>query len=49
MIGTDFRGPDYFTGRLKQTDPEVHEAIAGELARQQNQIELIVSDNIVRG
>lgn len=49
MIGTDFRGPDYFTGRLKQTDPEPHEAIAGELARQQSRIELIASENFVRG
>ncbi len=47
MSGTDTPGPDYFTGRLKQMDREVYEAIAGELARQQNQIELIASENIV--
>ena len=44
---TDDAQPDYFTGRLKQTDREVYRAIAGELARQQNQIELIASENIV--
>ena len=37
----------YFTGALAAVDPEVHAAIAGELARQQNQIELIASENIV--
>lgn len=47
MSGTDTPGPDFFTGRLKQMDREVHQAIAGELARQQNQIELIASENIV--
>ena len=39
----------YFTGALAAVDPEVHAAIAGELARQQNQIELIASENIVSG
>jgi glycine hydroxymethyltransferase len=38
---------EYFTGTLAGVDPEVHAAIAGELARQQNQIELIASENIV--
>lgn len=38
---------EYFTGTLAAIDPEVHAAIAGELARQQNQIELIASENIV--
>ncbi len=47
MSGTDTPGPNFFTGRLKQTDREVYQAIAGELARQQNQIELIASENIV--
>ena len=40
---------EYFTGTLASVDPEVHAAIAGELARQQNQIELIASENIVSG
>ena len=37
----------YFTKRLSEVDPEVHAAIQGELARQQDQIELIASENIV--
>ncbi len=39
--------PDYFTGALGAVDPEVAAALAGELARQQDQIELIASENIV--
>ena len=38
---------EYFAGTLADIDPEVHAAIAGELARQQDQIELIASENIV--
>jgi glycine hydroxymethyltransferase len=37
----------YFTDHLKTTDPEIYAAVAGELARQQDQIELIASENIV--
>ncbi|MBI3441245.1 MAG: serine hydroxymethyltransferase [Proteobacteria bacterium] len=37
----------FFTGELRQADPEVFAAIAKELERQQNQIELIASENIV--
>ncbi|MGQ0676172.1 MAG: serine hydroxymethyltransferase [Rhodospirillales bacterium] len=36
-----------FTETLEQADPEVAEAIAGELHRQQDQIELIASENLV--
>lgn len=36
----------FFNGQLKQTDPEIFNAISGELHRQQNQIELIASENI---
>jgi glycine hydroxymethyltransferase len=36
----------FFEGHLKDTDPEIHKAIEGELGRQQNQIELIASENI---
>jgi glycine hydroxymethyltransferase len=39
----DTNGPE----RLATSDPEVAAAIAGELARQQSQIELIASENIV--
>jgi glycine hydroxymethyltransferase len=37
----------FFTGRLADADPAIAEAIAAELDRQQNQIELIASENIV--
>ncbi|HEX8481506.1 MAG TPA: serine hydroxymethyltransferase [Allosphingosinicella sp.] len=37
----------FFTGRLKEADGAVAQAIAAELDRQQNQIELIASENIV--
>ncbi|MDZ4323399.1 MAG: serine hydroxymethyltransferase, partial [Alphaproteobacteria bacterium] len=38
---------NFFTESLAQTDPEIHAAIRGELKREQNQIELIASENIV--
>ncbi len=37
----------FFTNRLAAADPELAAAIRGELRRQQNQIELIASENIV--
>src|SRR5690606_13395321 len=37
----------FFTSDLADVDPEINGAIAGELARQQDQIELIASENIV--
>ncbi len=37
----------FFSASLAQADPEVAEAIAGELGRQQHEIELIASENIV--
>ncbi|WP_333669663.1 serine hydroxymethyltransferase [Elioraea tepidiphila] len=37
----------FFTAPLAEVDPAVAEAIAGELARQQDGIELIASENIV--
>ncbi len=39
--------PDFFSAPLKGSDPEMAEAIAGELKRQQQHIELIASENIV--
>ncbi|MGF1608001.1 MAG: serine hydroxymethyltransferase [Kiloniellales bacterium] len=39
--------PGYFTAELAEADPELAAAIAGELRRQQEQIELIASENIV--
>ncbi|MBN34223.1 MAG: serine hydroxymethyltransferase [Rhodospirillaceae bacterium] len=38
---------DFFTRRLAESDPELLDAIKGELRRQQDQIELIASENIV--
>ncbi|MEQ8652268.1 MAG: serine hydroxymethyltransferase [Kiloniellales bacterium] len=37
----------FFSAPLAQTDPDLAAAIAGELGRQRNQIELIASENIV--
>jgi glycine hydroxymethyltransferase len=36
----------FFTEHLKTADPEIQKALDGELERQQNQIELIASENI---
>ena len=37
----------FFSAHLSETDPELAEAIRGELRRQQDQIELIASENVV--
>ena len=37
----------FFTATLADTDPEVAKAIGKELGRQQHEIELIASENIV--
>ena len=37
----------FFTTPLKQADPDLYAGIIKELRRQQNQIELIASENIV--
>lgn len=37
----------FFTTSLKQADPDLYEGVLKELRRQQNQIELIASENIV--
>ncbi len=39
--------PEFFSGSLASGDPELLEAIDKELSRQQNEIELIASENIV--
>ena len=41
------RGNDFFTKHLEETDPEVWDAIENEFDRQQHEIELIASENIV--
>ncbi len=38
---------DFFTAALDRSDPQLHAAIRDELVRQQEQIELIASENIV--
>jgi glycine hydroxymethyltransferase len=38
---------DFFTAGLRESDPDLADAIRDELSRQQNQIELIASENIV--
>ena len=38
---------DFFNRPLADADPDVHASVRGELARQQNQIELIASENVV--
>jgi glycine hydroxymethyltransferase len=41
------RAPDFFTASLAESDPEIADAILSELGRQQHEIELIASENIV--
>lgn len=43
----EYMADTYFTADLKDIDPDVHKALEGELKRQQDQIELIASENIV--
>ena len=43
----ELKSPGFFTDRLASADAAVAEAIAAELDREQNQIELIASENIV--
>ncbi|MFC4349742.1 serine hydroxymethyltransferase [Kordiimonas lipolytica] len=44
---TSFTQPGFFTSHLSETDPELLNSVTGELERQQGQIELIASENIV--
>ena len=44
---TDVQPDGFFSAALQATDESVAEAVAAELDRQQNQIELIASENIV--
>tara|TARA_B100000378_G_scaffold257307_1_gene235609 strand:+ start:1087 stop:2406 length:1320 start_codon:yes stop_codon:yes gene_type:complete len=43
---SDMREDGFFDAELKDADPEVFKSIEGEFDRQQNQIELIASENI---
>ncbi len=47
LTAVDSRESGFFTDPIADTDPEVWDAIQGELRRQQNEIELIASENIV--
>jgi glycine hydroxymethyltransferase len=47
MTAIDTTAPGFFDASLAQADPELHAAIGAELARQQDQVELIASENIV--
>jgi len=42
-----FRDDGFFSESIETRDPELHAAIQAELGRQQNEIELIASENIV--
>jgi len=44
---SNIRGDGFFGAGLGESDPEIADAIASELARQQHEIELIASENIV--
>ena len=44
---TTFTQPGFFSSHLAETDPELLASLDGELKRQQGQIELIASENIV--
>ncbi len=44
---TDTLAPGFFTATLAEADPEIADAIRKELGRQQHEIELIASENIV--
>ena len=44
---TEIRVPGFFERSIAENDPEIWAAIQGELGRQQNEIELIASENIV--
>jgi glycine hydroxymethyltransferase len=39
--------PDYFNRPLAEVDPEIAQAVQGELTRQQNTLEMIASENFV--
>ena len=43
----EFMPADFFTASLQDADPTIYRSIRDELARQQDQIELIASENIV--
>ena len=46
-ISSNVFNQDFFSTTLAECDPELHSVIRGELSRQQDQIELIASENFV--
>ncbi len=47
VAGLSWLSNGYFSDSLDEADPELAEAVRGELDRQQDQIELIASENLV--
>jgi len=47
FAGSSELAPDYFNRSLAEVDPEVAEAVQGELRRQQDTLEMIASENFV--
>ena len=47
MADTALRTAGFFSASVAEADPELTASLTGELSRQQNQIELIASENIV--
>ncbi|MCA8930131.1 MAG: serine hydroxymethyltransferase [Alphaproteobacteria bacterium] len=47
MSETALRSAGFFTASVAEADPDLNAALTGELGRQQDQIELIASENIV--
>ncbi|HEY2768686.1 MAG TPA: serine hydroxymethyltransferase [Solirubrobacteraceae bacterium] len=46
-LAPDYLTPDYFNRPLAEVDPEVAEALRGELGRQRDTLEMIASENFV--
>ena len=47
LAAAEYPDPAFFSGALADRDPELAESIASELFRQQDQLEMIASENIV--
>eukprot|EP00802_Teleaulax_amphioxeia_P012166 Tamp_12204.p1 GENE.Tamp_12204~~Tamp_12204.p1 ORF type:complete len:527 (+),score=97.52 Tamp_12204:98-1582(+) len=47
LAAAEYPVPGFFSAKLAHVDPELAAAISGELVRQQDQLEMIASENIV--
>ena len=47
LIVSDYPDPQIFASRLEASDPDIARILSSELERQQGQLELIASENIV--